>query len=693
MKEQDLIRALSNLPQDLLDELDEWQKSGAPLTGRDADDTSSVRTDKPVLTRRRNIEMKQRKDKRTVRPWAWTAGIAAAVVLCTAVAVPVGKEAIRRTEQKNTGYTESEAQPAAGVGEDAAQQKQVPLISNLVNIAGNNENTLAVPENGEVRVLRSMDDLQQMAADTDTSSDKLKTLFQLSKHTFTEYDVLYCAYKGQQLPANYLRYFKEEFTGASLSADGTLTVRYSAFLLTDPQADFLCNPQLYENYYFLYTVPKNELPDISCRKVSVEYTETYFDEELPTEAIQDWKDTKDHNEMLPINGVESLSFFVVNTQEYNDWRNSLPEHLFITWNEKEPLQPEDDDQVYVTEQPQSDKFYAWFWDGYSGNDIPLDGITVDVIRTAADGKQYLTGSGQQDQSTLATVLSEEWLEQAYPEGEALTDPVSGGQIYSDGQPHDVIFIGIPADELPRNAVTQNYHSGTLTPSGKLHIDITALTFLDNVMPLLPEERQFDETKNRYFFITVPAGEIPDAFEPTVSITEYHTDSMPPENLTSPQAVWDWYTETLAGHSWFASVVGNKYIHRIPDEPETVPVQYAYSCLLTETERIETAPGKDAFCDYDTETGRIVLTLPVHNMAAAAALTDLHVSADGVLSLTVHELCQGQADPAEKAWIQWELTVPSGVLPDITGCNMQLSATTDEDAFMQLAGQLIIITKD
>ncbi|MCR4759621.1 MAG: hypothetical protein K5705_05035, partial [Oscillospiraceae bacterium] len=375
MKEQDLIHALSNLPQDLLDELDEWQKSGAPLTGKDADGDSPVRTDKPVLTRRRNIEMKQRKDKRTVRPWAWTAGIAAAVVLCTAVAVPVGKEAIRRTNQKNTGYTESEAQPAAGVSENAAQQKQVPLIQHIFDFGGNDENSPAVSENGVVRVLRSMNDWQQLAADTNLSSDSQNRMSILSEDTFTEYDVLYFAYKGQQLPANYLRYFDEEFTGASLSADGTLTVRYSAFLLTDPQTDFLRKAHLSENYGFFYTVPKNELPDISGGKVSVEYTETYYDEKLPDRVIPDLKDS---TEMISYDDISSLTSYVQNTQEYKDWRNSLPEHLFITWNEKEPAQPEDAEQTYVTEQPDSDAFYAWFWDGYSGDDIPLDGITVDV---------------------------------------------------------------------------------------------------------------------------------------------------------------------------------------------------------------------------------------------------------------------------------------------------------------------------
>ncbi|MBP0971818.1 MAG: hypothetical protein J5753_07230, partial [Oscillospiraceae bacterium] len=500
----------------------------------------------------------------------------------------------------------------------------------------------------------------------------------------------YFAYKGQQLPANYLRYFNEEFTGASLSADGTLTVRYSAFLLTDPQTDFLRKARLSENYHCLYTVPKNELPDISGGKVSVEYTETYYDEILPARVIPE---LKDNTEMIYSDDVASLTSYVQNTQEYKDWRNSLPEHLFITWNEKEPAQPEDAEQTYVTEQPDSDAFYAWFWDGYSGDDIPLDGITVDVIRTAADGKRYLTGSGQQNDTALTTFLSADWLEKALPDGEAIVDPVSGTHISHDGQPHDIIFIGVPASELPRNTVIVNYHDGTLTPSGELHIDLSVLTVTDEAQPMMPADRQYDETKNRYFFISVPAGEIPDAIVPVIGMTEYHTDELPPEDVTDPKAAENWYWKNRAGQGFIASVFGNKDIHRIPEQTGSVTTIYARVSEKPEFALPDQAPERVTFRTYDDGTSKIVLAMLVDKDAKATALTDLHVSADGVLSLTLHELCQSEADLTESAWIQWELVVPSGVLPDITSCNMQLSATTDEDAFMQLAGQLITITKD
>ena len=676
MKEQDLIQALGSLPQDLLDELDEWQKSGAPLTGAEPENNAPARTGKPVITQRRNQTMKQKTEKTPARLRAWTAGIAAAVVLCTAVAVPVGREAVRRAQQSNAGFAESE--PAEPVTEVSAETWIVPdgctffHWEDKSDLAGYYD---CLP--ADTKLYAFLDELGEEQPPLEAGRLKPGNVRHFVYGEDDEvYDIYFIGLPMQEAPDN-----PEDLAliAGTLTQSGKLHLQIGA--LTDAEQAvryFETEKRQYAqpNTAFVFAVPEGALPEIT--EVSTSY------DEIPLEPfLTD----------APEAESERLEWFV-HLVEQNSWLITANGEPGIRLIADEPAE-----EILTAEQPDNsqspdDAFYAWFWTGYSGNDIPLDGITVDVIRTAADGKSYLTESGQQDQSTLATVLSEEWLEQAYPESEAITDPVSGRQINSDGQPHDVIFIGIPADALPRNAVTQNYHSGTLTPSGKLHIDITALTFLDEAMPLLPEERQFDESLNRYFFITVPAGELPETIEPTVSITEYHTDLMPPESLATPQAVWDWYIQCPAGQSWLASVVGNKFIHRIPDEPETVPVQYAYSCLLTETERIETEPGKDAFCDYDSETGKIGLTLPVHNAAAAAALTDLHISADGVLSLTLNELCRSGSDlTQDTAYITWDLYVPKGSLPEITDIRLDRNTLSDEEAFMDIAGQLITVTKE
>ena len=121
MRGQDLMQILSALPQDMLDELDEWQKSGAPLTGEKPENAAPARTEKPVVTQRRNSNMKPKAANAPARLRAWTAGIAAAVVICAAVAVPVGKEAVRRAQQNNAGYAESEGQPVAELSETASK--------------------------------------------------------------------------------------------------------------------------------------------------------------------------------------------------------------------------------------------------------------------------------------------------------------------------------------------------------------------------------------------------------------------------------------------------------------------------------------------------------------------------------------------------------------------------------------------
>ena len=110
MKEQDIIKALGNLPQDMLDELTEWQQSGVPLTDAlpELDSDSPARTEKPVIVQRRNRAMKQKQKKSAapLRLLPWTAGMTAAIAACAFVAASVGKEAISR--QQNAGYTENQ---------------------------------------------------------------------------------------------------------------------------------------------------------------------------------------------------------------------------------------------------------------------------------------------------------------------------------------------------------------------------------------------------------------------------------------------------------------------------------------------------------------------------------------------------------------------------------------------------------
>ena len=481
MKEQDLIRALSALPQDLLDELDEWQKSGAPLTGTEQETDTPARTGKPVITQRRKQKMKHQSEKMPVRLRAWTAGIAAAVVICSAIAIPVGREAVRRA-----GYTDSIVQSAAEPAVNTVQHDPVPLGNGGYYYAGSDKTDIAVPEEGAVQVLRCMEDMQPFLSLIERkeylSSMQYQTHKQLNEETFEASDVLYFAMKDNQIPHNSYSY---HFTGGSIEGDGSLTLHFSALILDDRPENYDMYSVRAENLYYFYEVPKNSLPDIS--KVSVTFTESCIGE-LPEDVKSDW------NQIIPQEPSEQriinvLTDYLQNTQKYQDWMNSIPEQLYITWN---AVQPEN--STLTIENPDKEDhtpenaFYAWYWDGYCGDDIPLEGKTAAVIRTAADGKPYLTGSGQQDQTNLATILSEAWLETGAPADEAYTDPVSGAVTGHDGEPHDVIFIGIPANALPKNTVRADYHNGTVTPSGKLHLDLSLLTVTDETAAVLPAER-------------------------------------------------------------------------------------------------------------------------------------------------------------------------------------------------------------
>ena len=59
MKPQDFMDALGGIPQERLDALAKWQKSGTPLTGAEPETDNPARTGKLVITQKRNRTMKE----------------------------------------------------------------------------------------------------------------------------------------------------------------------------------------------------------------------------------------------------------------------------------------------------------------------------------------------------------------------------------------------------------------------------------------------------------------------------------------------------------------------------------------------------------------------------------------------------------------------------------------------------------
>lgn len=91
--------------------------------------------------------------------------------------------------------------------------------------------------------------------------------------------------------------------------------------------------------------------------------------------------------------------------------------------------------------------------------------------------------------------------------------------------------------------------------------------------------------------------------------------------------------------------------------------------------------------------RFLGTLPVHDADAASALSDLHASADGVLSVTLNEYYEKQNVDLtqDTADLQIVFGVPHGSLPEIRSLHVMRNQCDSEDAFIQVAGQLCTVT--
>ena len=193
------------------------------------------------------------------------------------------------------------------------------------------------------------------------------------------------------------------------------------------------------------------------------------------------------------------------------------------------------------------------------------------------------------------MLSADWLENG---GTEFTDPVNHAYISGTGEPHDIIFIGVPAKDLPQNMISWDYHNGTVTRSGKLHLDFSVMTLCDDAMAVMSVDKQYDDDTNFYYFISVPEGVMPDLTGWELSFTEYHSDAMPDENvIDKPDEIGTdgmtrahaWLCSLPEYQDWESSVVGSKYItweNDVPVSQEKCAVEQNASFLHEPIELID-----------------------------------------------------------------------------------------------------------
>lgn len=495
MKEQDLIQALGSLPQDMLDELDEWQKSGTPLTGAEPETDAPARTGEPVITQRRNQTMKQKTEKAPARLRAWTAGIAAAVVLCTAVAVPVGREAVRRAQQSNAGYAESET--AEPVTEVSAEKVIVPDGCTFFHCV--NKDDLGGIFDG----LSPDTKLYQYISEAWNQSPVMTASFfepgSVSQFSYDGYDIYFIGLPMQEVPDD-MRDIG--FLGGTLTQSGKLHLNIGALTdaeYSDPYA--VTDRQQYKKFdtALLFAVPEGTLPEIA--EVSGAYVE-YPLADLLTDA------PADENER----GIWYSQLIEKNL--WIDTANGEPGiRLIADEPAEETLTADADpqpDTVPESPVPLLEELIC-----FGGNDtespaVPDEG-TAKVLRSMND---------------LQPLIDE--TDRGYMEMEAAEWYSQFGINEELFETNDVLYFAFKdLKQLPENYYNFEFTGGSITAAGSLTLNFSAFILDDPPVDFI---RHFNTCSNYYYFYTVPKDSLPEIGNTQVKFAETHYAEELPDNV-------------------------------------------------------------------------------------------------------------------------------------------------------------------
>ncbi len=702
MKPQDFMEALGGVSQEKLDALAKWQEAGTPITGkapaREKRITQTAAESVPAQRRRETMKQKVKKTTPVTRLFPWNIGIGAAVAACAVLAVSVGKEAIARNNQMQVG-----SNAGISVTEQLSEREPLPIE---VRAADGIDIDMNLPAGGKAQVLRSIGDAQpwidllkqsgEYGRETGEGFHPCLEILLENEKRYLDRDIIICAvpYRFVQGDSGVAQH---AFFGGTITESGKLTVDTGMVTVSKEMRPLMLQDT--KAYCICFTVPKNTVPEIT----GFTFNNQIYDCTAP----------------LPddIRSEHDMTGYLAELPEYQAYAQRFTNELYLRWAEDEIQTadaadlslPEDCKEVQAAEtEILPEPFSAWYWVSYHGTSIPLEpridekcAATADLIRTAADGEQYLTGDPEQNQTALHTQLSKEWLETGFDE-QQITDPVSGTvfSIDPDHPVQDMLFIGVPACAMPDNVVRWAFHNGTITPSGKLHLDFSVQTVSDTAIKALNTEYNADT--NFYFFISIPDGSIPELTDWDITFSTYYTSAEPDAyTAEAPEKIGldgmnrrdSWLSRQPESVSYWNSVLGAKYITPIPEkQPDTVTLTDISACLIEETP-LENKPFFS--CLQCGETDNITLTLPVHDADVAVALSDLHVSADGILSLTLNEYYEKRDVDLtqDTACFQWVLGVPHGSLPEIKDMVVNRVICENEDAFRQIAGQLCTVTTE
>ena len=268
-------------------------------------------------------------------PWHIAIGITAAA--CAILAVSVGIDVVGRNSQMQVGTSNTTT-----ASTQTAKREPVKIIDKLAIRGGADQVMKQVPQEGAVQVLRCVKDADAFCqySDETINNGQLDYRQFLTEEVFAQYDVLYFGFKDKQFP---LYNYRVDLTGGGIAADGkTLEVDFIA-LVYDPEhlPPHTLHEEDYEPYwnsYYFYKVPKGSLPDLNK-------LELHFDEypigEIPDDLLKYSNGYNTANETIVSSPLQE---YLEKTQEYRNYISSVPEQVYITW-ENETKPPVDCDVV------------------------------------------------------------------------------------------------------------------------------------------------------------------------------------------------------------------------------------------------------------------------------------------------------------------------------------------------------------
>lgn len=272
--EMKILKQLGQVPQDMLDDLAQWQENRTPLS-EEPDIRMQAAAKQQASAEDFGVPERKRGGIRRILPLSL--GVCAAAAACLIVAVSIGKDAFRNpqlqagfsdegsietenpeAEQDSAPALESEEQ----ITESAPEESEPPFTVTEEGIpvmwADYFDTDIDIPEGGLFKTVCTAEDAQYYL---DLPGKRPDNVTEAWHNVISgEYDIILLGFSSSDAPMGAASF---AFHDGTLTPDGSLSVDLSVFTNV-----WLSGRMAYENYYMMLMVPDGSLPEITDWQVT-----------------------------------------------------------------------------------------------------------------------------------------------------------------------------------------------------------------------------------------------------------------------------------------------------------------------------------------------------------------------------------------------------------------------------------------